>query len=60
LQLTEEQHGKLHRSGREEPTVEEFIRLGIDGSVQPAAFIIQPDHRLVNRDVIRTLTSFGL
>jgi len=53
LQFVEKQHGKLHRSGRKEPDVEEFIRLGIDGIVQPTAFIIQPDHHLVDRNVTR-------
>ena len=53
LQFAEKQHGKLRCSGRKEPNVEEFVRLGIDGSVQPAAFIIHLNYRLVNRNVIR-------
>jgi hypothetical protein len=36
LQFPQKQHGKLRRSGRKEPNVEEFVRLGIDGGVQPA------------------------
>jgi hypothetical protein len=53
LQFAEKQYGKLCCSGRKEPNVEEFVRLGIDGSVQPATFVTQLDHRLVDRDVIR-------
>jgi len=53
LQFSEKQHDKLRRSGREKPNVGEFVRLGIDGSVQPATFVIHLDHRLVDRDVIR-------
>jgi hypothetical protein len=53
LQFAEKQHGKLRCSGRKEPNVEEFVRLGIDGSAQPAAFIIHLNYRLVNRNVIR-------
>ena len=53
LQFPQEQHDKLRRSGRKEPNVEGFVRLGIDGGVQPATFIIHPDHRLLNRDVVR-------
>ena len=33
--------------------MEGFVRLGIDGSAQPATFIIHLDHRLVDHDVIR-------
>jgi hypothetical protein len=53
LQFAEKQHGKLRRSGWEEPNVEEFVRLGIGGGVQPGTFVIHLNHRLVNRDVIR-------
>ena len=53
LQFAEKQHGKLRRSGRKKPNVEEFVRLGIDGGVQPATFVIHLDHSLIDRDVIR-------
>jgi len=53
LQFAEKQHGKLRRSDWKELNVKEFTCFGIDGSVQPAAFIIQPDHCLVDHDVIR-------
>ena len=51
--FSEKQHGKLHRSGRKKLNAEEFVRLRIDGGVQPATFVIHLDHRLVDRDVIR-------
>ena len=52
LQFAEKQHGKLRCSGWKEPNVEKLIRLGIDGSVQPAPLVVHLDHRLVDRDVI--------
>jgi len=53
LQFAEKQHDELRCSGRKEPKMEEFVRLGIDGGVQPATFTIHLDHRLVDHDVIR-------
>jgi hypothetical protein len=53
LQFSGKQHCELRRSGRKEPNVEKFVRLGIDGGVQPAALVVHLDHRLVDRDVIR-------
>ncbi|SDF92825.1 hypothetical protein SAMN04488067_1119 [Halorubrum xinjiangense] len=40
--------------------MEQFVCLGIDGSIQPILLIVESDHSLVNRNVIRTPTSFGL
>jgi len=34
--------------------VQEIVRVWIDGSVQPKLLAIDPDHRLVKRDAIRT------
>ena len=53
LQFPQEQYDRSRRSGRRDPSVQKFVRLRIDGSVQPATFVIRLDHRLVNRDVIR-------
>jgi hypothetical protein len=36
--------------------VEEFVRVRIDGSVQPALLVVDPDCRLIDRNAIRTLT----
>jgi hypothetical protein len=38
----------------------QFACFGIDSSIQPILLIIEPDPSLVNRNVIRTPTSFGL
>ena len=54
LQFAEKHYGKLRRSSRKEPNVEEFIRLGIDGTVQSAVVAVNADHFLVNRELIRT------
>ncbi|GAB7121272.1 hypothetical protein JCM9743_37470 [Natrinema sp. JCM 9743] len=40
--------------------MEQFVCLGINCSVQPVLLIIQLDHSLVNRNVIRTPIRFGL
>jgi hypothetical protein len=39
---------------RKQPNVQEFVRFGIDGSVQPVPFVIELNHSFVDRDVIRT------
>ena len=40
--------------------MEEFVCLGINCGVQPVLLIVQLDHSLVTRNVIRTPTRFGL
>jgi len=40
--------------------MEEFIRFWIDSSVQPVPFVVESDHSLINRNVIRILPIFGL
>ena len=42
------------------PCMEQFVCLGIDSRVQPILLIIEPDHRFINRNVIRVLVRFGL
>lgn len=49
----EEAFGQCLRSGRKEPDVENFVGNRIDGSVQPEALIVEVDHGLVERNVIR-------
>ena len=39
LKFSEKQHGKLRRSGRKEPDVEKFVRLGIDSNVQSTPLV---------------------
>jgi hypothetical protein len=45
-------------SARVAPDVEEFVRFWIDGGVQPVTLVVELNHRLVDRDVIRA-TSAG-
>ena len=40
--------------------MEEFVRFWVDSSVQPVPFVVESDHSLVNRNVIRILPIFGL
>jgi len=40
-------------SRRKQPEMEKIVRFGIDNSVQPVALIVELDHGLVERDVIR-------
>ncbi|GGN24483.1 hypothetical protein GCM10009021_27870 [Halarchaeum nitratireducens] len=51
---------QCRRSRRKQPNMEEFVRFGIDGGVQPELLTIDSDHRLVERDVIRTRVAGGL
>jgi hypothetical protein len=44
IKFSEKEHGKLRCSGRKEPNVEEFARLGINGDVQLTALIIHLNH----------------
>ena len=40
--------------------MEQFVCFWIDSSVQPVLLSIGSDHSLINRDVIRALSIFGL
>ena len=52
-EFTQEQHGELRGSRRKQPHVEEFVGCGINGRIQPVSFVVDLNHGLVNRDVIR-------
>ena len=52
--FTKKQHGEVRSSRLKQPYMEEFIRCGIDGSAQPVSFVVDPNHRLVDRDLIRS------
>ena len=43
-------------SRRKEPHIQEFVCVWVDGCVQPKLLTVDSDHRLVERDVIRTRT----
>jgi hypothetical protein len=40
--------------------MQQFVRFGIDNSVQPVPFVVESDRGFVNRDVIRVATVVGL
>ncbi|GAA0307665.1 hypothetical protein GCM10009066_21650 [Halarchaeum salinum] len=48
------------RSCRKQPQMQKFVRFWIDGSVQPELLTVDPDHCLVERDVIRARIAGGL
>ena len=52
-EFTQEQHGELCRPRLKQPDVKELIRLRIDSGIQPVTFVVDLNHRLVERDVIR-------
>ena len=47
-------------SCRNVPQMEKFVRLGIDGGVQPELLTFDSDHGLVDRDAIRARATGGL
>jgi len=49
-----------NRSDGKESDVQEFVRSGIDGGVQPVALVVESNHGFVDRDVIRVLAGRGL
>jgi hypothetical protein len=52
-EFTQKQQRSFRGSRREEADGEEFVRVWIDGGVQPVRLIVQLNHGLVDRDVIR-------
>ena len=46
--------------GCKQPKMEEFIRLWINCGVQPVLLTIDPDHRLIQRNMIRACIAGGL
>ena len=59
-EFTQKQHGELRRSRLKQPDIEDFVRGGIDCRVQPVALVVDLNHRLVHRDVIRLGIAFRL
>lgn len=54
------QHGQLRGTRLKQPYMEDLVRCGIDGGVQPVALVVDLNHRLVDRDVIRFGVAAGL
>jgi len=59
-EFSEKYLGNRLISRRRELHMQQAVRLGIDCSVQPEPFVIELDHSLVNRNVIRVGTIYGL
>ncbi|ELY76695.1 hypothetical protein C486_17587, partial [Natrinema gari JCM 14663] len=57
LQESFRQHG---RSRRVQPSMGDFVRLWINGSVQPISMFVKLNHRLIERDVIRIFVTSWL
>jgi hypothetical protein len=53
-EFSQEAFGHDGRSRREQPYMQEFVGIGIDGGGQPELLAVDADHRLGERDVIRT------
>ncbi|EMA27648.1 hypothetical protein C444_19227 [Haloarcula japonica DSM 6131] len=60
VKFGEKRVSKNCRYGRSKLCMKPFVRLSIDDSVQPVLFIIELDHGLSNRNMIRLPTIFGL
>ena len=59
-EFVEEHPGGDGGSRREQPDVKQVIRLGIDRGEQPELLIVDPNHGLVERDLIWGATIRGL
>jgi hypothetical protein len=55
-EFSKEHLGQRQCSRRKQPDVEQTVRGGIDGSVQPVSLVVELDHGLIDRDVIRVGT----
>jgi len=60
LQFAEKQQRPLSCSCLKQPHEEKFVRFWVDGGVQPFLPTVDPDHRLVDRDLIRDCSDFRL
>ena len=53
MELGEKPPRRLFRR-RGQPELQDFVRFGIDGAVQPVVVAVDADHLLINRELIRT------
>jgi hypothetical protein len=60
LEFVEKLLGENDRSGGKELDVQEFVRVGIDRGVQPKPFVVELNHRFIDRNVIRIFLICGL
>ena len=59
-EFTKKQHGELRCEYLKQPYVKEFVRVGIDCSVQPVALTVDANHGFVHRNLIRISIAIGL
>ena len=59
-QFRKEHLGQRQCSRRKQPDVEQAVRGGIDGGVQPVSLVVELDHGFIDRNVIRIRTVCGL
>jgi len=59
-EFREKHRGNRGGSRRIESNIEQAVRCGIDGSVQPVALVAELNHGFVDRNVIRVRTDGGL
>jgi len=50
---------RLFRRSRKQADMEDFVRFGIDSTVQPELLAVEADHLLVDRELIRTDLEIG-
>ena len=53
MQLGQKPSRRLFRRRRKQPELQDFVRFGIDGTVQSVVLAVDADHFLVNRELIR-------
>ena len=53
MQLGQKPPRRLLRRRRKQPELQDFVRFGIDGTVQPVVLTVAADHFLVDRELIR-------
>ena len=54
MELGEKPSRRLFHRRRKQPELQDFVRFGIDGAVQPVVVAVDADHLLINRELIRT------
>ena len=59
-QFAKEDLRKRCRGRGKQPDMQQVVSLGVCGGVQPELLVVDPNHRLVERDLIRRLAGFGL
>jgi len=60
LEFRQELFRQHDGSRRKQPYVQEIVRFGIDGSVQPKALVVELNHGFVDGNVIRSFARFWL